>query len=153
MAEIQSEKSKSICNITKGFRSNFMFEPEFSPSEEDQAPYLSQIDARPLRNILMHELQMTVGSDEQGKVKAEPLKERYNLFKQSAYFKTPRGGEYSGLRGLSAGLSMRRSLLTANKKFMAFPSVSNGILLLSVTVLGLKMLRRLANKAMNDYEQ
>lgn len=113
-------------------------------------PYVSQIDARPLRHILMNELQISMNTDnEQGKSKFEIVKERYNFFKQSTYFKTSRG-DYGGLmRG--SGIVAKRNLLTANKKFLAFPSASNGILLLSISVLTLKMQRRQSTKAMGDF--
>jgi hypothetical protein len=57
------------------------------------------------------------------------------------------------MRGLSQVQISKRNLLTASKKFMAFPSASNGILMMSVAVLGMKLQRRQANKAMSEYEQ
>ena len=57
------------------------------------------------------------------------------------------------MRGLNGGSMTKRNLLTSNKKFLAFPSSSNGILLLSVTVMGMKLQRRQNTKAMSDYEQ
>ena len=57
------------------------------------------------------------------------------------------------MRGLNGGAMTKRNLLTSNKKFLAFPSSSNGILLLSVTVMGMKLQRRQNTKAMSDYEQ
>jgi len=57
------------------------------------------------------------------------------------------------MRGVNAANIGKRNLLTSNKKFLAFPSNTNGILLLSVTVMGMKLQRRQNNKAMNDYEQ
>jgi hypothetical protein len=90
---------------------------------------------------------------EQGKSKVEVVKDRYNFFKNSAYFKTNRN-DYGGLmRGVNAGNIVKRNLLTSNKKFLAFPSNTNGILLLSVTVMGMKLQRRQNNRAMGDYEQ
>jgi hypothetical protein len=43
--------------------------------------------------------------------------------------------------------------LTGNRRFLAFPSASNGILLMSVAVLGMKLQRRQANRAMGEFEQ
>ena len=57
------------------------------------------------------------------------------------------------MRGSNAGNIVKRNLLTSNKKFLAFPSNTNGILLLSVTVMGMKLQRRQNNRAMGDYEQ
>jgi hypothetical protein len=90
---------------------------------------------------------------EQGKSRAEIVKERYNFFKQSAYFKTART-DYGGLmRGLNPATTSKRNLLSANKKFLAFPSNTNGILLMSVSVMGMKLQRRQHNRAMTDFEQ
>lgn len=56
------------------------------------------------------------------------------------------------MRGTGPGM-LKRNLLSANKKFLAFPSASNGILLLSLSVLGLKLQRRQSSKAMGEFEQ
>lgn len=103
----------------------------------------------------MRELQQSVHSEgEKTKLKGEVSKERYNFFKQSAYFKGNRGGDYGGMvRGYSQSSMTKRNLLTASKKFVAFPSATNGIVMMSVGVLGLKLQSRQVKKAMNDFEQ
>lgn len=55
------------------------------------------------------------------------------------------------MRGSASSLVTKRNLLTANKKFIAFPSASNGILLISLSVLTIKMQKRQPNKAMGDF--
>ena len=57
------------------------------------------------------------------------------------------------MRGLNPNSMTKRNLLTSNKKYLAFPSSSNGILLLSIQVMGMKMQRRQNSKSMSDYEQ
>jgi hypothetical protein len=55
-----------------------------------------------------------------------------------------RGGY--GVGGSS--IPFKRNLLTANRKFLAFPSATNGILLLSLAVIGMKLQRRQNTKSM-----
>ena len=57
------------------------------------------------------------------------------------------------MRGLNQNGVQKRNMLTSNKKFLAYPSTSNGILLFSVTVMGMKMQRRQNTRSMSDYEQ
>jgi len=52
-----------------------------------------------------------------------------------------------------SNMPVKRNLLTSNRKFLAFPSSSNGILLLSLAVIGMKLQRRQNTKAMAEYEQ
>jgi hypothetical protein len=47
-----------------------------------------------------------------------------------------------------SNIPFKRNLLTANRKFLAFPSTTNGILLLSLSVIGMKLQRRQNTKAM-----
>ena len=97
-------------------------------------------------------MQGWVGEGEQGVAKVEVGKERYNFFKQSSYFKASRG-EYGGLMRSSGGNLGKRNLLTGNRRFLAFPSASNGILLMSVAVVGMKLQRRQGGRAMGEFEQ
>ncbi len=92
-----------------------------------------------------------MGESEQGLAKAEVSKERYNFFKQSSYFKASRG-EYGGLIRNGSNIT-KRNLLSGNRRFLAFPSASNGILLMSVAVVGMKLQRRQGGRAMGEFEQ
>lgn len=59
------------------------------------------------------------------------------------------------MRGMGMGISgtVRRSLLTSNGRFLAYPTPNNGIILLVLTNLLAKMTKRIQNRAIADFEQ
>ena len=55
------------------------------------------------------------------------------------------------MRNIGQGTIGKRILLSAGKKFMAFPSVSNGILLMNITNIVNRLQKRQLNRSMSDY--
>ncbi len=55
-----------------------------------------------------------------------------------------------GLAGLG---SARRSLLTSNNRFLAYPTPNNGVILMVLSNIVAKMNKRIQNRAMADFEQ
>ena len=89
--EIRSCSSKSIKNLHMCQRNMQYFTPEFTPVSEPQTQYSSAIDTKPLRYILLREMQAQGNEegekDERGKTVALHQGERYNFFNKSNYFK------------------------------------------------------------------
>jgi hypothetical protein len=89
--ELRSCSSKSIKNLHYGHSSQQYFTPEFAPFAEASTHYPSSINTKPLRCILLRELQSRGGEEmdklEKGKVSVQYHSERYNFFNKSNYFK------------------------------------------------------------------
>lgn len=114
-------------------------------------------DSRPLRHILLRELQqegaLGFSSVEKGKITVSVFRERYNFFNKSNYFRSHRS-DYGLMRGINLAQSAsKKNLLSSNKKFLVFPSASNGILIISITNMVVKFQRRQTNKNFAEFEQ
>jgi hypothetical protein len=58
------------------------------------------------------------------------------------------------MRGINLGEgAAKKNLFSSNKKFLVFPSASNGILIISIPNMITKFQRRLATKNMAEFEQ
>jgi hypothetical protein len=59
------------------------------------------------------------------------------------------------MRGMTAGMTngIRKNLLTSNNKFLAYPNTNNGIVLLSLPNMIVKMARRIQAKSYGEMEQ
>lgn len=158
-SEIKSSSSKSIKNLHYRHTNSQYFTPEFTPTAEPNRHYHLSIDTRPLRCLLLRELhsQATEESDklELGKIAVSLLNERYNFFNKSNYFKCNSRPDFGMMRGIGLGVSgmARRSLLTSNNRYLAYPTPNNGVILLVLANLLAKMTKRIQNRAMADFEQ
>lgn len=88
---------------------------------------------------------------ESGKTTSELNKERYAFFNKSSYFRSSNRGDYGMMRANNS--NPKRNLLSSNKKFLVFPSASNGILLLSMTNMVNKLSKRQLLRNFGEIEQ
>jgi hypothetical protein len=91
----------------------------------------------------------------QGKTTVSLLNERYNFFNKSNYFKSGGRPDFGMMRGMGlAGVgSARRSLLTSNNRFLAYPTPNNGVILMVLANILAKMTKRIQTRALADFEQ
>jgi hypothetical protein len=53
--------------------------------------------------------------------------------------------------GISGMPSVKRSLLTSNNRFLAYPTPNNGVILLVISNILAKMTKRIQNRAFADF--